>query len=514
MNEKIKKDIKMPVLITFIIGIIAHSMIFFTEAMAPDALYFGNLCISGKWEISLGRWGLIFLDTIRGGIVNKIFIILSSLIFLGLAVAIVCKIYKIKSKWGVLVISMLFATMPQVSETFMYIYCADSYCLALLASILAVYFIINGFEKKYNFILGIVCGVISLSIYQAYISVSIVLIILYFFIKILKDEIKTKETILKFVISMFSIMIAMICYFVITKIILKFIGIDFASYKGANSLSLINMIKELPMSIKESYLSIYRFLFKDSILLNSFWHRNIYNVLLCLINFIYIIYLLIKKKLYKNIGNTVLLTILIIVTPIAVNIINILMPWNKINIVTGPSLFCIYILFIVLIENTILNDQLCKFIKYINLGLLIILIITYIMSDNATYMSRQEVHINYLTTSNNILQKVYNLDNYSKDKKWIFTDNIRYKSKFAQMANGFISNDYETWNAIDGIWMNRQFYERYLGEKINMASKEEYYDILKLEEVKNMEPYPSNNCVKIIGDYIVIKISDQSYINN
>lgn len=47
-----------------------------------------------------------------------------------------------------------------------------------------------------------------------------------------------------------------------------------------------------------------------------------------------------------------------------------------------------------------------------------------------------------------------------------------------------------------------------------MASKEEYYDILKLEEVKNMEPYPSNNCVKIIGDYIVIKISDQSYINN
>lgn len=148
MNEKIMKDIKMPVLITFIIGIIAHSMIFFTEAMAPDALYFGNLCISGKWEISLGRWGLIFLDTIRGGIVNKIFIILSSLIFLGLAVAIVCKIYKIKSKWGVLVISMLFATMPQVSETFMYIYCADSYCLALLASILAVYFIINGFEKN------------------------------------------------------------------------------------------------------------------------------------------------------------------------------------------------------------------------------------------------------------------------------------------------------------------------------------------------------------------------------
>lgn len=136
------------------------------------------------------------------------------------------------------------------------------------------------------------------------------------------------------------------------------------------------------------------------------------------------------------------------------------------------------------------------------------------MSDNATYMSRKEVHINYLTTSNNILQKVYNMDNYSKDKKWIFTDNIRYKSKFAQMANGFISNDYETWNAIDGIWMNRQFYERYLGEKINMASKEEYYDILKLEEVKNMEPYPSNNCVKIIGDYIVIKISDQSYINN
>ena len=169
-------------------------------------------------------------------------------------------------------------------------------------------------------------------------------------------------------------------------------------------------------------------------------------------------------------------------------------------------------MFIALIENNKLkNRMIYNIINGCCIVLLSVLSFTYVMSDNATYMSRQEVYTNYYNISSNILQKVYDLDGYSKDKKWIFTDNIRYKSKFAPMANGTISNDYETWNNVDGIWMNYQFYERYLGEQIKMATKDEYYSIVDTEEVKNMEAYPSKNCVKIIGDFIIVKIGDQSY---
>ncbi len=512
MNEQIKKDLKMPVLITFIVGIITHFVIFLTESMAPDALSAGTLRIAGNWEASLGRWGIAFLDAIRGGIVNKFLIIILSLFFLGIASSVICKILNIKSNKGIILISIILSTMPQVSEAFMFIYCADSYCLAFLIATLSAYYIIKSFDnKKYNIIIAILSGIICLSIYQAYISVTIVLMILYFIRKIIDDDIENKEIFLRFIKSMFYVFLSMIGYFIITKLVLRCMGIEFASYKGANSLSLISIIKSLPITFIDSYRSVYHFLFKDNILRNNFWHRNIYNALLCIVNMALILYMTIKTKLYKNKIKIVFLFFLFFVIPLGINVINIIMPWNKINIVTGPSLFCIMFLFVMMIENLNNDNNVYTFIKSANIIVISILVFTYIMSDNATYMARHEVFTNYYSISSNILQNVHNLEDYSKEKKWIFTDNIRYKSKFSKMANGFISNDYETWNGIDGIWLNYQFYDRYLGEKIKMASKDEYYRVVETEEVKKMEAYPSKNSVKIIGDYIVVKIGNENY---
>lgn len=512
MKKELIKEMKLPFLSTVISGIITHFLIFTTESMAPDALSAGTLRIAGKWEVSLGRWGIAFLDSIRGGIVNKFLIIIVSLIFLGIASSIICKILNIKSNIGIILISALLSTMPQVSEAFMFIYCADSYCLAFLTATLSAYYIIKSFEnKKYNIFIAILLGLICLSIYQAYISVTIVLMILYFIRIIINDNIENKEIFLRFVKSMFYVFVSMICYFIITKLVLRCMGIEFSSYKGANSLSLISIIKSLPITLIDSYRSVYHFLFKDNILRNRFWHRNIYNALLCLVNMALIIYMIIKTKLYKNKIKIVLLCFLFLVIPLGINVINIIMPWNKINIVTGPSLFCIMFYFVMMIENLNNNNNIYTFLKSANIVVISILVFTYIMSDNATYMARQEVFTNYYSISSNILQNAHNLEGYSKEKKWIFTDNIRYKSKFSKMANGFISDDYETWNVIDGIWMNYQFYDRYLGEKIKMASKEEYYRVVETEEVKKMEAYPSKNSVKIIGEYIVVKIGNENY---
>ena len=133
LNNKYKKE-KMAFCITFILGLITHFAIFCTESLAPDALVTGNYKIAGNWEISLGRWGIIFFDSIRGGMVNEVIIIVFCLIFLGLSSALVCKMLNIESKFAIAIVSGIFATAPQFSETFMFIYCADSYCFSVLAA--------------------------------------------------------------------------------------------------------------------------------------------------------------------------------------------------------------------------------------------------------------------------------------------------------------------------------------------------------------------------------------------
>ena len=490
---------------------LTHLNLFFTNAIAPDALAVGTLKISGKWEMSLGRWGIQFFDSIRGGIVNEVIIITECLIFLGIASAILCRLLRFEKFSAIIIVSLLIATAPVFSETFMFIYCADSYCFSFLSAILSAYFIDRRNKNNKYLLLGIIFGVISLSLYQAYIAVTVVLIIIYTVSDILKSNKQIKKVFFNMLIELGIVLVAMICYFIFTKIILAINGIEFASYKGASSLSPITIIKNLPVTLKDSYISTFNFLLGEEILYNNFWNRNILNIILLVIDFILIINLIIKKQIYKKKIDLIFLIFLILIIPIGINIISIIMPDTRTNIVTGPALFLIYIFIISLIQNNISENIINKNIIISNTIIILVLIFTYIMSDNATYLARQEVFENYYSISNDILHKVHNLEGYNSQMKWIFSDNIRYESKFAKMANGTISNDYETWNNIDGIWLNFNFYDRYLGTKLNMGTKDDYFEIIDTDDFRNMPQYPSKDSIKIIDDFVVVKIGSEYY---
>ena len=393
----------------------------------------------------------------------------------------------------------------------MFIYCADSYCLSFLFSALSAYFIINYQKSSKNKYIGIGCGILSLSIYQAYIAVTITLIFIDAFIKILKQEEEFKKNFLSFIIELGQVLVSMILYFVITKIILHIKGIPFASYKGANSLSILEIFKNLPRTIKNSYITIFDFLFREQIIYNRFWHRNLINIVLCILNIVILIYFIYSKKINKKLSDLLLALGIILLFPLSINIISIIMPDTGTNIITGPALILIYILAIKIVEILKDDNKIIKLLSQASLILIILISVTYVMSDNATYLARDEVYKNYYAISSNILNRVQELDGYSDDLKWIFTDNIRYKSKLTPMSNGVIANDYETWNNIDGIWMNYQFYDRYLGTQINLGTKEDYFYITEKDEYKNMPEYPKAGSIKIIDEFIVIKIGQDCY---
>ena len=58
---------------------------------------------------------------------------------------------------------------------------------------------------------------------------------------------------------------------------------------------------------------------------------------------------------------------------------------------------------------------------------------------------------------------------------------------------------------------NYRFFDKYLGVKIKICSKDEYDSIVKSDEFKNMPIYPNNGSIKIINNIIVIKISDKVF---
>ena len=115
--EKFNKNDVMVLFIVFILGFINNFVFITTEGVAPDSLSTGNFDIAGEWEISLGRFGIAFVNMLRFGLVNKFIIILISLIFLSLSVMIVIRTFSIKNKILIVLLSALITVAPQFTET-------------------------------------------------------------------------------------------------------------------------------------------------------------------------------------------------------------------------------------------------------------------------------------------------------------------------------------------------------------------------------------------------------------
>ena len=125
-------------------------------------------------------------------------------------------------------------------------------------------------------------------------------------------------------------------------------------------------------------------------------------------------------------------------------------------------------------------------------------------------MCRQETYRNYYTIASDIYSKATELDEYSADKKWLFSNVIKFKARDLERTNGFISSDNETWNNYNGLAQNYGFFDKYLGIKIKICTRDEYNKIVNSEEFKNMPIYPNNGSIKIINDIIVIKVSENT----
>ena len=142
---------------------------------------------------------------------------------------------------------------------------------------------------------------------------------------------------------------------------------------------------------------------------------------------------------------------------------------------------------------------------------MIILIFTFVLENTFTYVARNQTFRNYYTISMDIYSRAVQLEGYSKDKEWMFSDVIRFIVRDANRANGFISDDNVTWNNYNGTLQNSSFYEKYLGIKIKICSKEKYREIVETEEFKNMPIYPTNGSIKIINNVVVIKTTDNTF---
>ena len=497
------RDNKTNIIITAIVFtaffLINNIQFIFSHGVAPDVLFFGTEHYkAGNWEISLGRFGLVLIDKLKFGLVNKQIIMAYCMLYLGISTLLIQNLFNIKRKISVILLSIVLAVFPTFTETYFFLYCADSYCLAFLLSVIAVIGIkkyIKTDKIKYASI-AIISTVMTCSLYQAYLGLIFGLYAIYIITN--KKDINIKVILKTILILCLSVII----YYALVNCILAIKGIKLATYKGANSLG-IETIKQIPKSVIHTYYDIANFLFGNKVIYNNIYYRRIINSVMVLS-----IILLIRKSKEYTIKSIITRSIFIGILPICIAIMDIIAPTTTINLVTGPGLITIYILIITLLDKYKFSSKIQKILEILIVTMIVITMHTFIIQNNYTYRVREHTYQNFYTIQNNIYTRGTSLKGYKKEMKWLFSDTIPFYSEYRKFGNGFISNDNETYIGIrrSSNTQIMNFYKNYMGINISICSTDEYDQIVNTEEFKEMQSYPNDNSIRIINNCVVVKI--------
>ena len=512
VKKKFDKTDRNIVITTFVLGLITNFYFLIRDGLAPDALSADYLHIAGPWEIQLGRFSLQILDNVRFGFVNQLIIILLSLLFMSGFIMLIRRIFKIKSNILLFLLTSIVVVAPQFTETYMFLYCADSYLLAFFTSALAVFSLskIESIKTSKRWIfLAFISTILISSLYQAYLGVLLGLVVIYAIYEVFEKG--TKTALKHFVRNAIIIFIGICAYYVAFRAFCKLYHVRPSSYKGADGLGL-STLRALPDTIKVAFTDFYNFFFAESgIINNAYYHRGLIYIGLAIAG-ILALFKNFKSEKKERVGKIFTVLLLLAVFPIAVNIMNLIATGTRINLVTGPGILMTVVLFIILIDR-LKEGSFENLIRWASIILLVVLGWTYLISNVHTYVARSNQYNEFKTISENIYEKATALNDYKKDMPFLFSNAIVTPAEEFEKTNGMVTGNTISWLGYAGIERYTLFFEKYLGIKIKAADKDQYKAIIETDEFKEMEIYPENESVKIIDGVVVVKISNEVLID-
>ena len=509
------KDKKIIFLVTIISSMIVHFQLYALIITGPDTLINSMYHQADIWEAMLLRFGLDFMQAIKGNIVSPILATLLSTVFLGITVVLVIDIFKIQNKYLKYLTSILFVVSPNISATLTFFYCSDAYILGMVLATLSVYIIRRFDNRRWPIFIGGLLLALAMGMYETYLSVTMVLSVATLLIDLLNNK-ENKKVFLN--LSKYIIMgIVGIClFYVLSHITLLLKNLPISSYSGANKIGLSTLLN-LPKLLPESYQSFFYYYFTDEMIPNTIWHTNILYIIIFVIELISIIYIIIKNKVYKKLTNTILIVFAIVIIPMCFGIIEIIVPDVDIHILMACSMIYIFPLFFKVLEM-LPKGKIHIVLKYVVVVCSLLIAWNYTWQDNASYIAINTMQNQAINTATRIVNQIEELDEYNpqmpvlllgglENNKYFSRENTSIEAKkIFDRTWGFISEKSTIWWGNLDSW--RKIFYEYVGVNLNLVSESECKEILESDEFKNMKYYPEKDAIKVINGTVVVKLSD------
>ena len=506
MIAKLKKNIlpqwKVCFFTAIVVGLIAHLYKITNWLPNWDSLVFRydsqNMLGIGRWFLPIASAPSSFYDLpfVTG---------LLAILFHAVASVCVCKMFNVKKNITAALIGALVVSFPTVTSVMLYNYVADSYAVAFLFACVAALLLT---KDKPKYILATILIALSVGIYQAYITVTIMLLLCFLIFEVLNKETKLKETLVKCAKFLAVGAIGMVLYYLVLVIVLKVTGTALLEYQGFNSatsLSNLDILGSLYV-IKESFVN-YFFDFSKGI--NVF---NILNIIVLIFTAVFYLSDIIKLKL--PISKILVISVFVVLLPIVASILSFINSSVDYHNLMKMSFFVFYLFFILEYEKQNFKTEKGNILKsWVILGITAVIIFNQIIIANISYHKITIAYEKSYGTLIRIADRIEQIDGVKHCK------NILVLGQFENSESYGSNLPPDITGTTDGLILRAD--DEVVGQSVLCSALNDYCDknykfvsgerkkaLLKRLDSKNMNNWPEKDSICIIDDVIVIKLSD------
>ncbi len=503
-----RKNIIYCLAVTIIIGLIAHGYMYFNNSVSHDAL--GEYIRNGgaaRWRIQLGRiFSPLYYDTIGTVVTVPWLSGVLSLIYIGLAVFLVTKIFDIKSKFIIAVFAGIMVVNNTVTAlTAAYIHDLELDMIGMLAAVTAVFLWV---KLKYGFIWGMLPLAVGIGFYQSNISVTITLAVMYVMIEILKGRSSFKAVFTMGLKAIAMLIGGGILYYCFLKLALWITGIKIASGSYNSIDTILHMsIKEIINAAIGAYSNaVYSII--NPIAVSPYKIDRALGISVFAVIAIIIFINLFNKKIQWS--QKILLVLLMLALPFGTNVSHMLTGGMSHQLMYYAVWF-IYLLAILMVYYGLKHiPALPQKIAKVGCTVIAVLIIfTGIKVSNTAYLIRDFEQDANLSLFTRIMAQVEERDDYIKD-----VTPITFLGDPAALIS--LPVEFSPYRALTGmesaspissadLFRYRVYFHHALGIPVVWASEEERSAIKQSDEFAQMPVYPNSGSIDNIDGIIVIK---------
>lgn len=560
--------------VCFVVGMICHAQMYVNGLSNPDTVAslsnpngYGSF-IPHAWDISLGRWGLLFAAYVKFGLCSPI---LTSAITIALfALGIVLLIDRLGIKRACLryASSILFIVSPFVSCCITYYYCSNSYALSFLCAVLAVCLVgrVGSVGKPAALVGAVALLAFSLGCYQASLGVFCVVVLLLIASSLLGGEFSVKSQKAmdakgsdacesehsdgclvgrgsfgaKQVAAYFGVAVAVcaagsVLYYALTELSLFALGISLSSYGGASSVGVDSIIGALGLSVSDAYVSFFDGLFGHAIFGNHLgW---VWVAAICLVACAVFFVALVAVSGVKRFGASVVALLCVALIPLAANVILVIVSgygYPSPLMLGGfmVSFLLLPLLAQLLLESGKLSDQqgieavkgrgrfgLRVSAKMVSVGCCCLIAVgawSYALQSNADADVMQACQNQTASLATRIAGSLDANPDVQAGAKVLIAGKPE-AGNYPNTSDSYAhASSYAKWGMVwDNHYQNNMrswdvIMKQFAGQSFNYCSFDECAKVIRSSEFANMSLYPANDSVATIDGVVVVKMSDIS----